>query len=129
MTIEASPIEVRYTDTFRKNVKRLYKKYPSIRQDVDDFVRVLQQGETPGDRVQSTGAYVIYKARLKISGSHKGKSSGYRAIYWVKTAALIVLLSIYVKSEQSDISAGEIRSIVTAYAADLGEDQSKDEPG
>ncbi len=73
MPNEPVPIEIRFTKTFQKNVKRLYKKHPSIRQDIDDLIHSLQSGTTPGRRIQGTGAYVIYKMRVKIGDSEKKK--------------------------------------------------------
>ncbi len=116
MTTEPVSVEVRFTQTFRKNVKCLYKKHPSIRQDIDLLIQTLQRGETPGNRIHGTDTYIIYKTRLKISGSEKGKSGGYRVIFWLRSASFIVLLVIYAKSEQTDIATDEIRRIVTDYA-------------
>jgi mRNA-degrading endonuclease RelE of RelBE toxin-antitoxin system len=49
----------------------------------------LQSGETPGDRV--TGIkYQIFKVRLKNSNIQKGKSGGYRVIYYLKTETEII---------------------------------------
>ena len=43
------PIEVEFTADFKHDLKRLHKKYPSVRADLDHFVRRLEAGETPGD--------------------------------------------------------------------------------
>ena len=50
--------------------------------------------------------------RLKNSDSQKGKSGGYRLIYWIVSPEVIVLLDIYSKSDQSDIEVDEIRQII-----------------
>jgi mRNA-degrading endonuclease RelE of RelBE toxin-antitoxin system len=57
----------------------------------------------------------MFKLRVKNSDIQKGKSGGYRPIYYVKTLTGIVFLTIYPKSEQSDIEADEIRDIITEY--------------
>ncbi|MBN1888269.1 MAG: hypothetical protein JW850_09770 [Thermoflexales bacterium] len=49
----------------------------------------------------------------------KGKRGGYRIIYYLKTITDIVLVTIYSKTEQADISVAQIRRIV-------GEFQSED---
>ncbi len=74
-----------------------------------------------GDRIQHSG-YVIYKLRVKNSDNRKGKSAGYRIIYYVKTAANIVLVPIYSKSEQSDITANELKTIIKQF--DTGNPES-----
>lgn len=107
-------INVDYTLEFKRNIRQLVKKYPSIRQDIEPIIQGLQQGELLGDRIQHSG-YVIYKLRVKNSGNRKGKSAGYRIIYYLKTAANIVLVTIYSKSEQSDITVNELKAIIKQF--------------
>jgi len=107
-------IEVEYTLEFKRNIRQLIKKYPSIRRDIEPIIQGLQQGELLGDRIQHSG-YVIYKLRVKNSDNQKGKSAGYRVIYYLKTAANIVLVTIYSKSEQSDITANELKTIIKQF--------------
>ena len=54
--------------------------------------------------------------RLKNSDSQKGKSGGYRLIYWIVSPEVIVLLDIYSKSDQSDIEVDEIRQIIKGFS-------------
>jgi len=52
---------------------------------------------------------VSYKIRLKNSDNQKGKSGGYRVIYFViDNDKLITLLSIYSKSDLENINENEI---------------------
>jgi mRNA-degrading endonuclease RelE of RelBE toxin-antitoxin system len=46
---------------------------------------------------------------------NRGKSGGYRLIYYVKTGDQIILVTIYSKSEQSDIDASEIADILEEF--------------
>ena len=107
-------INVDYTLEFKRNIRQLVKKYPSIRKDIEPIIQGLQQGELLGDRIQHSG-YVIYKLRVKNSDNRKGKSAGYRIIYYLKTAANIVLVTIYSKSEQSDITVNELKAIIKQF--------------
>jgi len=107
-------IEVEYTLEFKRNIRQLIKKYHSIRKDIEPIIESLQQGELLGDRIQHSG-YVIYKLRVKNSDNRKGKSAGYRVIYYLKTAANIVLVTIYSKSEQSDITANELKRVIQQF--------------
>lgn len=107
-------INVDYTLEFKRNIRQLIKKYPSIRRDIEPIIQGLQQGELLGDRIQHSG-YVIYKLRVKNSDNRKGKSAGYRVIYYLKTAANIVLVTIYSKSEQSDITTNELKTIIKQF--------------
>ena len=56
----------------------------------------------------------------------KGKSGGYRLIYYVKTATGIILLTIYTKSEQADIAADDIRDIISDYELRVVENEEKE---
>lgn len=68
----------------------------------------------PGDQIPDIG-YAVFKLRVRNSDTQKGKSGGYRLIYYVKTAMAIILLTIYTKSEQVDIAADDLRSIIAEY--------------
>ncbi len=105
--VEASP-------TFKRNIKTLGKKYRSIRQDVEPIIKQLQKGELPGDKITGIGDSV-FKLRVKNSDVTKGKSGGYRLIYYCQTATGIVLLTIYTKSEQVNIATEDIKRIISPY--------------
>ena len=78
------------------------------------MIEQLEQGELPGDKIPSIG-YTVFKLRVRNSDIQKGKSGGYRLIYYVKTATAIILLTIYTKSEQVDMAVKDIQSIITEY--------------
>lgn len=107
-------IEVLFTPEFKRNVRALAKKYPHIRSDVQPYIDQIQGGETVGDKVQGTG-YTIFKVRIRNSDVSRGKSGGYRAIYYIKTPTVIILVTIYSKTEQSDISSAKIRKILSEF--------------
>ncbi|GBE92427.1 type II toxin-antitoxin system RelE family toxin [Nostoc cycadae] len=107
-------IQVEASPTFNRNIRTLAKKYRSIRNDIQAVIEQLQQGELPGDQISGVG-YTVFKLRVRNSDTQKGKSGGYRLIYYVKTATGIILLTIYTKSEQVDIAADDIQRIITDY--------------
>ena len=78
------------------------------------FIERLEQGETPGDQVQGTRR-LVYKARIRNTDRQRGKSGGYRVIYYLRTVDRVILLAIYSKTEQADISAAEIRRMIEDY--------------
>jgi mRNA-degrading endonuclease RelE of RelBE toxin-antitoxin system len=53
--------------------------------------------------------------RIRNRDVQKGKSGGYRLIYYIKTTTSIILLTIYAKSEQVNIAAEDIREIIEEY--------------
>ena len=111
-----SPIQIALTPHFQRDLRNLAKRYRSIRLDLQPLIEQLQSGETPGDRVTGT-KYQIFKVRLKNSNIQKGKSGGYRVIYYLKTEAEIILATIYSKSDLSDVSNHVIEEAIAQYEA------------
>ena len=105
---------VEFTPEFKRNIRRLARKYRKIRSDIEPVIDSLEQGETPGDQIQGTG-YTIYKIRVQNTDIRKGKRSGYRLIYYLETKESVILLTIYSKSDQGDISAKKLRDIVAEF--------------
>lgn len=68
-------IDVAFTPEFKRNVRRLARKYRSIRSDVAPVIEQLERGETPGDQIQRTG-YTVFKVRIRNTDVRRGKSSG-----------------------------------------------------
>jgi mRNA-degrading endonuclease RelE of RelBE toxin-antitoxin system len=104
-------INVIFAQSFLNDLKHLKKKYRHVVDDVDELVNRLQQGETPGDPIPNVG-YSAYKVRLKSTDLTKGKSGGFRVIYYLQTSTDRILLTIYVKTERTDISPAEIAEII-----------------
>ncbi|NEQ99732.1 MAG: type II toxin-antitoxin system RelE/ParE family toxin [Cyanothece sp. SIO2G6] len=109
---ERHPVNVEAAPTFKRNIRKLTKKYRSIQSDVQPIIEQLQRGELLGDRIPDTG-YNVFKVRVANSDNQKGKSGGYRLIYYLQTAERIILLTIYSKTKQADIAADDIRQIIT----------------
>jgi PPOX class probable F420-dependent enzyme len=82
---------------------------------VKKLANQLQAGEHPGDKVPGVG-YDVYKVRLPNPSAGRGKSGGFRVIYYVQVADRILLLTIYSKTEQADVTADEIRAVIAESA-------------
>jgi mRNA-degrading endonuclease RelE of RelBE toxin-antitoxin system len=122
MMSEQPSIQVEAAPTFTRNLRNLAKKYRSIRNDIQPVIEQLERGELPGDRISGIG-YEVFKARVRNTNIQKGKSGGYRLIYYVKTENGIILLTVYTKSAQADIPADEIMGIILEYERRAGEDE------
>ncbi|MFH1860054.1 MAG: type II toxin-antitoxin system RelE/ParE family toxin [bacterium] len=107
-------IQIEFTPEFKRNLRMLAKKYHSIRLDIQPIIEQLQKGITIGDQIPEVGL-LIFKARVLNRDIQKGKRSGYRLIYYKKTRIKIILVTVYSKLEQSDISSKEIKSIVQEF--------------
>jgi len=107
-------IDVQFTPEFKRNLRTLAKKYRHIRDDVAPVVEALQAGEMLGDQIPGVG-YTLFKVRVRNQDSARGKSGGYRVIYYLRTSTNIIMVTIYSKTEQADISAAQIRRIVGEF--------------
>ena len=106
-----------YTPEFKRSLGKLLKKYRSLREDLEPLLTELAAGKTPGDRLQIK-TIVLYKARIKNTDAKRGKSGGYRIIYYLKTKENIILITLYSKSDQSDIQAEQIQKIINRYQSE-----------
>jgi len=93
---------------------------------VQPLLDALTQGQTPGDQIPGVH-YTVFKVRTTNSDSRKGKSGGYRIIYQRVSERLIVLITIYSKTEQTDITPQEIRQIILDYEAQPGDKTTRSE--
>ncbi|MCC7412024.1 MAG: type II toxin-antitoxin system RelE/ParE family toxin [Gammaproteobacteria bacterium] len=102
---------VRFSTAFKKQLRRLARKYRRIRADLGPLIAQLEADETPGEQVQGTG-YTIYKVRVRNTDAQRGTSGGYRVIYYLATADDILLVAIYSKTEQDDIDNDTIVRVI-----------------
>jgi mRNA-degrading endonuclease RelE of RelBE toxin-antitoxin system len=97
------------TDFFDKELKKLSRKYPSVKTDFKTLVGSLKMEPKQG---QSLGKD-CYKIRMAISSKGKGKSSGSRVITCVKiVAGAVFLISIYDKGDKETISDEELDDLL-----------------
>ncbi|MGF7078530.1 type II toxin-antitoxin system RelE/ParE family toxin [Mucilaginibacter sp. UYCu711] len=92
--------KVEFTVLFEKQIKRLTKKFPSLKKEFSELVALLKDDPRQGVAIGNN----CYKIRLSIASKGKGKSGGARVITHLQIKNEVVFLfSIYDKSEQSDI--------------------------
>ena len=111
------PTKVSIRPECRKDIKYLARKYPVITEEIGRLVTQLENDERPGDLIPNAG-YEIYKVRLKNSSSQRGKSGGFRVIYYVHLANKVSLLSAYSKSDQEDVSLQKLQAIIADMQVD-----------
>ena len=96
---------IEITALFEKQLKRLAKKFPSLKKEYIQLIASLKENPKYGTAIGNN----CYKIRLAIASKGKGKSGGARVITHVQiTKTKIYLLSIYDKSEQSDIADSDL---------------------
>jgi mRNA-degrading endonuclease RelE of RelBE toxin-antitoxin system len=96
---------------FEKSLKRLNKKYPSLKADYLKFLSELAKNPTMGDEIFPN----CRKVRIAIKSKRKGKSGGGRIIFYFEIIEdTIILLFIYDKSEMENIQTAFIEQILQA---------------
>jgi mRNA-degrading endonuclease RelE of RelBE toxin-antitoxin system len=100
---------IELSDNFKKEAKRLSKKYKSLKSDLNQLFDELAINPTKGTSLGND----IYKVRLSIQSKGKGKSGGARVMTFVQvTDSRIILFSIYNKGEKDTISDKEIKQLI-----------------
>ena len=106
-------VVIDYLEEFARGARILRKKYPSFEKDYETFLDELEHYPFSGTPL---GKHT-YKHRMAIGSKGKGKSGGARIItYTVQQTAdetvLITLMTIYDKSEVSNVTDAYLRSLV-----------------
>jgi mRNA-degrading endonuclease RelE of RelBE toxin-antitoxin system len=103
---------VELSDNFKKEAKRLIKKYPSLKTELAVLFTELEENPTIGTPLGND----IYKIRLAIASKNKGKSGGARVLSFVKVSQTSVLLfSIYSKGEVDGLTDKQIKDLIKDY--------------
>jgi len=100
---------IEITDNFKKEAKRLVKKYKSLKSEIADLISELETNPTKGTPLGND----IYKIRIAIKSKGKGKSGGARVLSFVKAAqSKVLLFSIYNKGDKDSVSDKEIKELI-----------------
>jgi len=103
---------VELSDNFKKEAKKLIKKYASLKNEIAILGQSLQENPNQGTLLGNN----VFKIRLSIASKHKGKGGGARIITFVKVEkSTVYLLSIYNKGERDTISDNEIKLLLENY--------------
>lgn len=97
---------------FRRELKRLAKKYHSLKAEISILIDELAEKPKLGTPLGNN----VYKIRLSISSKGKGRRGGARVITYVEIDDYtVLLLSIYNKGEKQTISDKEIKELLDIY--------------
>jgi hypothetical protein len=95
---------------FRKEAKRLSKKYPSLKNELAELGSQLSINPITGTALGNN----CYKIRLAIASKGKGKSGGARVItHFYVSDETVFLLTIYEKSDKENITDKELLELLT----------------
>ena len=95
---------------FDRQIKRLSKKYPSLKAEFASLIEELEQNPEKGTPMGNN----CFKIRLAIASKGRGKSGGARVVthFYVENNT-VFLLAIYDKSEQTDITNKELKALLS----------------
>lgn len=94
---------------FDRQLKRLAKKYPSLKNEFVELIESLEQEPEQGTKLGNN----CYKIRIAIASKGKGKSGGARVITnFVIAEETVFLISIYDKSEQENLTDKELAELL-----------------
>jgi hypothetical protein len=104
--------KIELTDNFKNEVKKLIKKYASLRTEIAELGKELAQNPTLGTPLGND----VYKIRLAIASKNNGKAGGAKIISFVKIIdKAVFLLSIYNERDRDSISDKEIEELLKDY--------------
>ncbi len=102
------------THRFERELKRLIKKFPSLKSEFAELITNIIQNPEIGTFIGNS----CYKIRLAISSKGKGKSGGARVItYLYLQTETLYLLTIYDKGEKLDLKPTELKEMI--FSLDL----------
>lgn len=110
-------VKVITSNNFRKEAKRLIKKYPSLKKELAELERELLLNPKIGTPIGKE----CYKIRLAIKSKGKGKRGGARVITYLIVNLItrnterssVYLLSVYDKSEFETISDKDLKRLIS----------------
>lgn len=97
------------THLFKREIKRLLKKYHSLSKEFDTLINSLEKQPEQGTPI----GHHCYKIRLAIASKGAGKSGGARLITCVRVVeSTVYLLTIFDKAEKENIPDKELRQLL-----------------
>jgi mRNA-degrading endonuclease RelE of RelBE toxin-antitoxin system len=97
------------TEKFKKQAKKLVKKYPSLIQELSELSKMLMVNPASGTNLGNN----CFKIRISIKSKGKGKKTGARVItFLVIDDKEVYLLTIYDKSEVENVTDKQISLII-----------------
>ncbi len=101
--------KIKTIPVFEQQAKRLTKKYPSLKKELQTLIYTLKEEPTRGIPI----GFDCYKIRLAIASKGKGKSGGARVItHLIYKNETVYLLTIFDKSEMKNLSDQEMLKFI-----------------
>jgi mRNA-degrading endonuclease RelE of RelBE toxin-antitoxin system len=101
--------KIEVTADFEKDLKKIFKKHRSIKNDLAELIASLETKPQQGTPLGNN----CYKIRLAIASKGKGKSGGARVITnIVVDDTTVYLLTIYDKTDKDTLTNKELEELL-----------------
>lgn len=120
-------------DDFKRDAKKLLKKYLSLKDELAAFQEQLLQNPRMGTLIHEN----VYKIRLSVKSKGKGKSGGLRIITYVLEIEILIeedsteqeiivyLVAIYDKSDMDNISDKDLKNLIDDIHTELDNEDNE----
>lgn len=120
-------------DDFKKDAKKLLKKYVSLKNELVQLQENLLKNPRLGVLIHAN----TYKIRLAVKSKGKGKRGGLRVITYVVEVEVLItenakdqditifLMAIYDKSEMENIADKDLKNLIDEVNAELDSEDNK----
>ncbi|MCF6339900.1 MAG: type II toxin-antitoxin system RelE/ParE family toxin [Sulfurimonas sp.] len=101
--------KIKPVDGFKRDFKKLAKKHKKLDNDVRKTILELKENPKAGTALQHN----CYKIRMANSSTSRGKSGGFRLIYYfIDEKNDLYLMNIYSKTQKENISDNELLELL-----------------
>ena len=126
-------VNVVTTENFRREAKKLLKKFHSLKRELQELTTQLQKEPRSGTKIGED----TYKIRLAVKSKGKGKSGGMRVITYVdvevklkeEELTVVYLMSIYDKSDTSNISDKLLKQLIKEVQESVEDKEDQEDSG
>jgi len=109
LKISSMSFSVKTISVFERQTKRLVKKYPSLKIEIQVLIKELKEVPEKGTSI----GHNCYKIRIAIAREGRGKSGGARVItHVIFKNDTVYLLTIYDKSDIATLTDNEILKLI-----------------
>jgi addiction module RelE/StbE family toxin len=113
--------------SFKKSVKQLKKRFPSVTKDVSHVIEELTEDPKIGTVIPH--GHGVRKLRVRNSNLERGKSGGYRLVYDVvdEPEPTVYLLLLYSKSDKQNVTTKELSDLLRELRENLNTEKDLDQ--
>lgn len=109
--------EVRLSDDFKEEIRKLGRKRKQISADLKKLVKKFDDNALPGRTLKGAEGLSFKSVRMSDKSSGKGSSGGFRVTYKY-TCELVLLLHVAPRKEEDYIAPWRLQKLAEEYGCD-----------